>query len=157
MTDCPDGNDFEIVNGTLVKYRGHDAVVYVPKGVVHIGEAAFTEPVAIAGVQGEPPPMLSWGGMDNPILEKESYMEPGGFDFLREVYLPQSVETIGRQAFQMSMNLERIHLPAGLKEIGEKAFARCYSLKQVEVPANTVIGWNAFFMTRTKVVRLPKK
>ena len=84
-------------------------------------------------------------------------MEPGGFDFLREVYLPQSVETIGRQAFQMSMNLERIHLPAGLKEIGEKAFARCYSLKQVDVPANTVIGWNAFFMTQTKVVRLPKK
>jgi hypothetical protein len=35
--------DFEITDGTLVKYRGTAAEVHIPAGVTSIGEAAFSE------------------------------------------------------------------------------------------------------------------
>ena len=144
---------FEIVNGELVKYHGDQAVVHVPYGVVRIGEGAFTRPVTFLGFSG-PPPMCSWDGMETSEENVGTHEEPCGFAFIREVYLPESVKTIGPSAFQGCVNLERIHLPGGLDRISTKAFARCHSLKQIEVPENTIIEYQAFFMARTSVIRV---
>ena len=157
MSSYWDQRDFEIENGELVKYHGHEAVVHVPQGVVRIGEGAFTRPVTMAGFPGEPPPMLSWDGRENPVLATESYEELGGFEFIREVCLPEGVEEIGQKAFQMCKNLERVHLPGSLRRICEKAFARCYKLRQIEVPEAATIEYNAFFMTPVQIVRTSKK
>ena len=92
--------------------------------------------------------LLGDGLLVAPILTKDT--------FEREVYLPESVKIIGPYAFHGCKNLERIHLPSHLYSIGEKAFARCYSMKQIEVPQDTIIGYQAFYMTRITVVRVPR-
>lgn len=146
-------NPFEIINGELVKYHGDQAVVHVPDGVVRIGEGAFTRPVTFLGYGG-PPPMCSWDGMETSEANVGTHEELCGFEFIREVYLPESVETIGARAFQSCVNLERIHLPSSLRSIGTHAFARCHSLKQIEVPKDTLIAYQTFFMARTSVIRV---
>ena len=112
--------------GELVKYHGDQAVVHVPDGVVRIGEGAFTKPVTFLGYGG-PPPMCSWGGMETSETNVGTHEELCGFEFIREVYLPASVEAIGAHAFQSCVNLECIHLPGRLRSIGTHAFARCHS------------------------------
>jgi len=146
-------NPFEIRNGELIKYHGNQAVIHVPDGIVRIGEGAFTRPVAFLGYGG-PPPMCSWDGMETSGTNTGTHEEPCGFEFIREVYLPESVETIGSHAFQSCVNLECVHLPSHLRSIGEQAFARCYKLKQIEVPENTIIEYQAFFMVSTRVIRV---
>ena len=146
-------NPFEIINGELVKYHGDQAVVHVPDGVVRIGEGAFTRPITFLGYGG-PPPMCSWGGMETSEANVGTHEELRGFEFIREVYLPESVETIGAHAFQRCVNLERIHLPSSLRSIGTHAFASCHRLKQIEVPKDTLIAYQTFFMARTSVIRV---
>ena len=148
-----DQSFFEINNGELVKYHGDQAVVLVPDGVVRIGEGAFTKPVTFLGYGG-PPPMCSWDGMETSATNVGCHEELCGFEFIREVYLPASVETIGAHAFQGCVHLERIYLPGRLRSIGTHAFARCHSLKQIEVPKDTMIEYQAFFMSRTNVIRV---
>jgi len=148
-----DHSFFEISNGVLIKYHGDQAVVHVPDGVVRIGEGAFTKPVTFLGYGG-PPPMCSWGGMETSETNVGTHEEFCGFEFIREIYLPASVETIGAHAFQSCVNLEYIHLPSRLRSIGTHAFARCHSLKQIEVPKDTAIEYQAFFMSGTNVIRV---
>ena len=51
--------------------------------------------------------------------------------FIKSVYLPDSVYSIGMNAFQGCSSLESIDLPAGLKYIYGLAFDDCSSLKTV--------------------------
>ncbi|MBQ6950502.1 MAG: leucine-rich repeat protein, partial [Clostridia bacterium] len=60
----------------------------------------------------------------------------------------------GAHAFQSCVNLEYIHLPSRLRSIGTHAFARCHSLKQIEVSKDTMIEYQAFFMSKTNVIRV---
>lgn len=149
-------DDFEIVNGELVKYHGNQAVIHVPDGVVSIGEGAFTRPVTVMGYGG-PPPMCSWDGMETSEAAVGTHEEPEGFAFIREVFLPESVEIIGPHAFESCANLERVHLSSRLRSIGTRAFARCDNMKQIEVPEDTSIDFQAFFVSRIQVVRVQKK
>ena len=153
MSSNLDQNPFEIRNGKLVKYHGNQAIVHVPDGVVCIGEGAFTRPVTFLGYGG-PPPMCSWDGMETSPENVGTHEELCGFEFIREVYLPASVETIEAHAFASCVNLERIHLPRRLRSIGTCAFSRCHSLKQIEVPEKTIIAYQAFYMARTNVIRV---
>ncbi len=153
MSSDFDRSPFEISNGELVKYHGDQAVVHVPDGVVRIGEGAFTRPVAFLGYGG-PPPMCSWDGMETSAADVGTHEELCGFEFIREIYLPASVETIGANAFRGCVHLEYVRLPDHLRRICTHAFARCHSLKQIEVPKDTIIEYQAFFMSRTSVIRV---
>lgn len=55
-------------------------------------------------------------------------------DYLREVALPDEIETIGVSAFEGCSSLETINMPANLKLIRESAFCKCSSLRSVELP-----------------------
>ncbi len=64
-----------------------------------------------------------------------------------EIILPDTVTSIGDNAFQNCTKLTKITLPAGLTAIGKYAFAGCVNLKTVEFGQNSVltsIGDNAF-------------
>lgn len=145
-------SDFDIRGGKLIKYLGRAEVVRVPDGVVEIGEGAFTKPVLMAGAGG-PPPMISWDGMENPELSAATHEELWGFDFIREVHLPESVKIIGKSAFQGSKNLEFVRLSRNLRTIGSRAFARCYKLKEIEVPVGVEIERDAFYMISVRIIR----
>lgn len=123
--------DFDIQNGVLLKYRGREAHVRVPDGVVRIAKHAFTRTVTRTRVvQGLPPMLAEWAGEEWVTPHDEEYEETEGLDFLREVYLPESVERIDSQAF-----------------------FGCTSLKRIEAPEKTIIEDGAFGSTRTEIVR----
>ncbi len=51
------------------------------------------------------------------------------------VNIPDSVETIGEEAFFNCQKLEEVIIPDSVKEIGESAFSYCYNIKSFEVEA----------------------
>lgn len=53
-----------------------------------------------------------------------------------EIQIPDSVETIGTNAFHNCQDLESITLPASLKTIEVGAFSGCRNLSEVELPAS---------------------
>lgn len=74
------------------------------------------------------------------------------------VKLPDTVTTIGFQAFYQNATLTTIVLPEGLTKIDSEAFAECTSLSNITLPNSlTIIGDSAFQeCTSLKSINLPK-
>lgn len=65
---------------------------------------------------------------------------------LEKVYLNDNIEKIGENAFVGNPKLSNIRLPKNLKSIGKDAFYECKGLKHIEIPPSvTYIGEGAFF------------
>lgn len=54
----------------------------------------------------------------------------------KEIQIPDSVETIGTNAFQNCQDLESITLPASLKTIESSAFSSCRNLSKINLPTS---------------------
>ena len=54
----------------------------------------------------------------------------------KEIQIPDSVETIGTNAFQNCQDLESITLPASLKTIESSAFSDCRNLSKIKLPTS---------------------
>ena len=64
---------------------------------------------------------------------------------LVDLYLPDSITTIGQGAFQYNANLRFVRFPKNLTSIGGDAFAFCDSLTEIILPDNlTELGSGAF-------------
>ncbi len=64
---------------------------------------------------------------------------------ITSVTIPDSVEYIGKRAFQGCTGLTEIKLPESVHEIGDACFLGCSSLTKINVPANLVyVGAFAF-------------
>ncbi len=128
-----DTEEFIIEDGVLVGYRGHDAKVIIPDGVIGISGEAF---------------MWNTDVMEVVIPEGVERIE--GFTFFRctsleTIHLPDSLRYIAENAFGENTNLVRLVLPEGLEEIGMFAFAGCMSLEDVQMPESLhTIGEGAF-------------
>lgn len=95
---------------------------------------------------------LVWYPYDN--LESEYEVPNGilaidGFAFyhcsLSSVILPETLISIGNNAFRLSECLESIELPENLAVIGDEAFSFCFSLEAITIPASvTSIGKDVF-------------
>ena len=67
------------------------------------------------------------------------------FDKVYIITIPDSVTSIGDQAFQRCASLTSITIPAGVTSISEWVFAECSSLTSVTIPTGvTSIGTRAF-------------
>ncbi len=53
---------------------------------------------------------------------------------LKSVVIPDSVTSIGGDAFLYCESLERVVIPEGVTTIGSRAFGECYSLASIEIP-----------------------
>ena len=60
-----------------------------------------------------------------------------------DITIPQSVTTIGDDAFEYCSALTSVSMPE-VTAIGEFAFSRCYALTSASMPEVTTIGYNAF-------------
>ncbi len=64
---------------------------------------------------------------------------------LKEIKIPDSVTSIGSQAFQGCYNLEKITIPNNVTTIRIATFSCCYNLKEITIPNSvTTIEWYAF-------------
>lgn len=69
----------------------------------------------------------------------------GFANWITSITIPDTVTSIGKNAFYGCTRLESITLPEGLESIGDEAFRHCNSLKKIEIPASvTSIGDLAF-------------
>ena len=109
------------------------------------------------------PNTLPLGGVEYPVLDVSGFSDRsditsvtlpsalkfiGGYAFsscysLRDINIPEGVETIEGQAF-WNTSLKELSLPASVKSVGEYAFQYCHSLT-ITLPASLQnIGYRAF-------------
>ncbi len=100
-------------NNTLIKYRGDEAEVVIPEGVVRIGKYSFLERENVIS-----------------ITIPSSVKQIGICAFadcvnLKSVKIPDSLEIIEDAAFIRCKSLKEISIGKGLKNIGASVFFNC--------------------------------
>ena len=165
--------DFEIKNGTLVRYNGTASNVVIPEGVVRVKEDAFpfdcsdfesisfpaslnridynafhgiTRTVSVHIVSLEAWLNLKLGGKsypDCPVFHISYDLYING-QKLENLVVPPNVMKISKSLFQNCRSLKRVEIQ-GAEEIEAFSFASCHELQEVII-ADSVkkIGDNAF-------------
>jgi len=107
-------------------------------------------------------PWFPYLGMIRSLVVADGITSIGNYAFsslqnLVEVHLPESVKSIGENAFSGCSSLESIKLPDGISKIADYTFYRCESLKKIVLPANLKeIGTRAFaYCTELTTIDLP--
>ena len=67
-----------------------------------------------------------------------------GYENLAEITLPNTLKSIGKEAFYGCDSLTEVTLPNSLESIGRSAFYGCDSLKKVTIPSVSELGGYAF-------------
>ncbi len=111
--------DFEIINGILVKYKGAGGDVVIPNSVTVIGESAFSSCHSLTGVS-----------------IPDSVISIGDYEFsncssLTSISIGKGLTSISDEMFSGCQLLESIVLPANISSIHSGAFKNCYSLLDV--------------------------
>lgn len=121
-------NDFEIISGKLIKYKGISSHVVIPDSIRIIGKKSFSDS-SIESVM-----------MPNSIIE----IEANAFSnckYLKKITFSDNIKTIGEFAFSNCESLEKIIFPNGLKSIGNFVFWHCKNLEEIYYPDSVeVIG-----------------
>lgn len=96
-----------------------------------------------------------------------SYLVPNGVskiangafifcDYLTEIIISDTVNSIGANAFSVCVNLSKVTIGKGVTNIEMGAFTACYDLTEIIIPENVkVIGDYAFYLTGITHVNIP--
>ena len=162
-------SDFEIENGVLKKYNGHDQWVIVPDDVTTIGESAFEKNKKIENISFpkslksiEKDAFAFCDNLDGVMFNSDTELENIGIAAftgckkMRYFIMPDTVTHIENYAFGNCDNLREIHIP-NVTVVPFGAFMGCKELKKVSIDEGVVsIGGEAFWgCTSLKDVSLP--
>ncbi|MBQ2446825.1 MAG: leucine-rich repeat domain-containing protein, partial [Bacteroidales bacterium] len=107
--------------------------IHIPEGVSRIGAKSFYK----SGIESIK------------VSSHVKKIEHGVFAIcknLKNVQLPEGLESLGLDAFGECIELQFIELPSTLKNIDRGVFWRCTNLQKIEIPAGVEsIGEYAFF------------
>lgn len=114
--------------------------VTIPNSVTEIGSSAFMVCSSLTGIYGK------FASDDNRCLIIDGVLNSFAGAGLTEYSIPDSVTSIGENAFQGCTTLASISIPNSVIKIGEMAFCGCSSLTSVTIPESvTSIGEDAFW------------
>ena len=93
--------------------------------------------------------------MDNQLAAGMFY----NMDNLKEVVLPSTITTIGREAFSLCDNLVTVNIPDAVTKIENEAFYDCNVLTSVILPSNleTIGSWAFYNCDSLKTIIIPDK
>ncbi|MFR7447203.1 MAG: leucine-rich repeat protein [Evtepia gabavorous] len=133
-----EGSIFKLQDGVLydsenlIRVLDWQENVVVPEGIKYIGADAFSA---------------------------YSTQTPNNMETLKSITLPESLVSIGKNAFQACKALESITIPKNVSEIGGGAFSNCSSLATAEIlgPVKELTGTTGVFLgcAALKNVTLP--
>lgn len=90
------------------------------------------------------------------IREKAFRLGYGSGLSINTIYLPDTLERIGREAFMSCRLIKELSIPVNVVEIEERAFHNCQSLESVTLSPNLrIIGKEAFSSTGLKNILIP--
>jgi len=115
-------DDFEIINGVLVEYRGNGGAVTIPDGVTAIADEAFKDCDGLGSVK-IPSSVTTIG--------TEAFYS---CDNLSKVQILGTVISMGEGAFSKCYSLNSINLPVGLTSIEDYTFYTCRNLESITIP-----------------------
>ncbi len=113
--------DFIIKDGVLKEYKGKEATITVPNGVIGIGCNAFPYMSDVVEIY---------------LPDSVKFIDRHGFSSchrLKKVQLPKELECIGARAFENCRSLEEIEIPDTVVELGYKCFSGS-GLKRMNIP-----------------------
>lgn len=105
--------------------------IYLPSSLTEIGEGAFLNCSSLESIKL--PADIKNLGYDEGSSALETFK---GCTNLREIILPDKLETIGESIFEDCKNLTSINIPNGVRYIGSNAFKGCSSLEFINLPTN---------------------
>lgn len=135
--DC-NNNDFEIKGIELVKYRGKNKNVLVPKKVRFVLNGAFENCDFIEHITFQ---------SNLYQIGKKAFDECTN---LKSIILPEEVDFIDDEAFSGCSSLEEIMIPKGIYTIFPDTFQNCQSLKKITLP-DTIAYFKAFSENMEKI------
>ncbi len=120
--------------------------ITIPASVTSIGEYAFRYCYGLTAFQVNAS-NTKYASQDGVLFNKvKSLLIQYPSDNARTSYaIPGSVTSIGKMAFDCSINLRSITIPSRVATIGDEAFGGCMDLKSITIPASvTSIGARVF-------------
>ena len=152
--DADYGFTYAFVSPTTIEitaYYGYEAEVTVPStidGYTVVGIQSFHDEEGYSNpntfVRKVVLPETVTYIADGAFYDSDDWAAKTHFE-LQEIVLPQSLKTIGKNAFYNNYYLQKIDIPAGVTEIGRGAFAKCQNLSDITIRGkNTFLHGGAF-------------
>ena len=109
--------------------------IVIPDSVTSIGEDAFEGCSGLTSISVDVNnPKYDSRNNCNAIIETETNILIAGF---KNTIIPDSVTSIGKDAFSRCSGLTSIVIPDSVTSIGEDAFYCCSGLKEIRIPKGT--------------------
>ncbi len=114
-----------------IKYISLPDSVTAYSAIQYTSITEFEVPAGVKVVNGMPDTLekISFRGTPEKIGREAFWPSK-----IKTITLPDSIKSIGQQAFRDCIALESINLPASLEEIGVSVFSGCSNLKEIIIP-----------------------
>ena len=134
-------NDYVMVNGFLLGYKGTATVVTIPETVTHIVDRAFSN------TRANTPFFYENCCFEKMVIPGSVVLGEGLFyknEYLKELVLEEGIKAIPNKLCYECRELEKITIPQSIQDIGASAFFKT-AFTELVLPSNmTVIGEHAF-------------
>lgn len=155
FSGCSGLKSLIIPNGVLsierYAFSGCRNITYIviPESVAYIGQGAFRDCSGLIAITVDPNNIFYDSRNNcNAIIETASNTLVAGCN---KTIIPDSVTSIGDDAFESCDNLDSIVLPESVTQIGSDAFSYCRNLKSIFIPDSVIAIDNDAFWNSKKV------